>query len=478
METRNLIGGEWSTPDNTTLDVFNPSDLSEKVGVINEGTEEDVLKAEKAAKEAQKSWSKMPGPQKAEVLYNMAKALENNLQTVAELGSKEMGKQIGEMKGEVTRGIHLLRYYAGEGIRSNGDVIPASDVDVLQYSQKIPLGVVGLITPWNFPVAIPIWKLAPALISGNAVIWKPAGDASLTATKMVELFKDAGLPAGVLNLVVGRGSVVGRTLLEKADINGVSFTGSGDTGSYVAETCASRNIKFQTEMGGKNVAVIMKDANLDQTIPIILSGAFKSAGQKCTATSRVIVQEGIYDEVIDRLKKGVEEITLDNSLDENAYLGPVASKEQYDKVNSYIKLARDEANIVAEKQIESKTEGFYVSPIVIADAPSDHALVKEEIFGPVASVLKVKDYEEAINLANDTVYGLSASIFTENLKHAHKFLEDSEAGMVRVNQETAGVEYQSPFGGLKASSSNSREQGQAALDFYTSTKTCAIKFFQ
>jgi len=295
---------------------------------------------------------------------------------------------------------------------------------------------------------------------------------------MVELFEEAGLPAGVLNLVVGKGSVVGKTLLEEADVNGVSFTGSGNTGSYVAKTCAARNIKYQTEMGGKNVAVVMDDANLDKTIPIILSGAFKSAGQKCTATSRVIVQEGIYDEVVERLQKGVEDITLDNALDENAYLGPVASKDQFDKVNSYIKLARDEANIVAEKNVESDKHGYYVSPIVITDAPSDHALVKEEIFGPVASLLKVKNYEEAIELANDTVFGLSAAIFTENLTHAHSFLADSEAGMVRVNQETAGVEYQSPFGGLKDSSSNSREQGQAALDFYTNTKTCAIKFFQ
>lgn len=476
METRNLIGGEWSTPNNATVEVFNPSNLKEKVGVINQSSEEDVFKAEKAAKNAQKEWAKKPGPQKSEVLYNMAKALENNLQEVAELGSKEMGKHIGEMKGEVTRGIHLLRYYAGEGVRSNGSVIPASDVDVLQYSQKVPLGVVGLITPWNFPVAIPIWKLAPALICGNAVIWKPAENASLTAAKMVELFEQAGMPAGILNLVVGKGSVVGKTLLEKADINGVSFTGSGPTGSYVAETCAARNIKFQTEMGGKNVAVIMEDANLDQTIPIILSGAFKSAGQKCTATSRVIAHEDIYDEVIERLKKGVEDINVTDALDENAYTGPVASKEQYDKVNSYIDLARKEANIVAEKEVTAEKHGYYISPTVVVDAPSDHALVKEEIFGPVASVLKVKDYEEAMKLANDTIYGLSAAIFTVNLKYAHKFLEESQAGMVRVNQETAGVEYQSPFGGLKDSSSHSREQGQAALNFYTNTKTCAIKF--
>src|SRR5699024_2298862 len=242
---------------------------------------------------------------------------------------------------------------------------------------------------------------------------------------MVELFEQAGMPAGILNLVVGKGSVVGKTLLEKADINGVSFTGSGPTGSYVAETCAARNIKFQTEMGGKNVAVIMEDANLDQTNHIILSGAFKSARQKCTATSRVIAHEDIYDEVIERLKKGVEDINVTDALDENAYTGPVASKEQYDKVNSYIDLARKEANIVAEKEVTAEKHGYYISPTVVVDAPSDHALVKEEIFGPVASVLKVKDYEEAMKLANDTIYGLSAAIFTVNLEYAHKFFEES-----------------------------------------------------
>ncbi|MFC3420021.1 aldehyde dehydrogenase family protein [Salinicoccus hispanicus] len=477
METRNWIGGSWSTPADSQVEVYNPSDLQEKIGTVNQGGREDVLKAVEEAKSAQKKWAQKTGAQRAEVLYNMATALEENLVQLAELGSREMGKPIGEMKGEVTRGIHLLRYYAGEGVRPEGTVIPSSDVDVLQYSKKVPLGLVGLITPWNFPVAIPVWKMAPALICGNAVIWKPAENAALTATRMIELFEAAGVDSGVLNLVVGKGSIVGKAMLEEADIDGLSFTGSEATGLYVAETCAKRNIKFQTEMGGKNVAVIMKDANLDKTIPIVLSGAFKSAGQKCTATSRIIVESEIYEDVIDRLKKGVEEIQLSHALDNEAYLGPVASKEQYEKVNSYIDLARKEATIVAEKEIDFDQEGYYISPIVITDAPSDHALVKEEIFGPVATVSKAENFEEAINLANDTIYGLSAAIFTENLGHAHKFLDRIEAGMARVNQETAGVEYQSPFGGMKQSSSHSREQGQAALDFYTNTQTCAIKFF-
>ncbi|MCG1009736.1 aldehyde dehydrogenase family protein [Salinicoccus sp. ID82-1] len=477
METKNWIDGSWSTPSNSQVEVYNPSDLNEKVGTVNQGTAEDVFQAERAAKAAQGEWARKTGVKRAEVLYSMASALEENLVELAELGSREMGKPIGEMKGEVTRGIHLLRYYAGEGVRSDGQLIPSSDVDVLQYSKKVPVGLIGLITPWNFPVAIPVWKLAPALICGNAVIWKPAENASLTATRMVELFEEAGLDKGVLNLVIGKGSVVGKAMLEEADLDGVSFTGSENTGLYVAETCAKRNIKFQTEMGGKNAAVIMKDANLDKTIPIVLSGAFKSAGQKCTATSRIIVESDIYDEVIERLQKGVEEITLSNALDADAYLGPVASKEQYDKVSSYIELARNEAKIIAEKEVSIDKDGYYISPIVITDAPSDHALVKEEIFGPVATVQKAKDFDEAIEMANDTIYGLSAAIFTENLANAHKFLDQTEAGMVRVNQETAGVEYQSPFGGMKQSSSHTREQGQAALEFYTHTKTCAIKFF-
>ncbi|MCP8616338.1 aldehyde dehydrogenase family protein [Salirhabdus salicampi] len=475
--SKNWIGGEWSIPMNGKTIINNPSNLQEQVGTVNLSDESDVLQAEDAARKAQKKWAKLTGAARANYLNRMADGLKENLEELATLASSEMGKPIGEMKGEVNRGIHLLRYYAGEGVRSNGNVIPASDVNVMQYTKRVPIGVVGIITPWNFPVAIPIWKLAPALICGNALIWKPAEIASLTATKMVEIFEKSGLPAGVLNLVVGKGSDVGKTLLEKVNLNAVSFTGSSVTGSLVAQTCAKRNIKYQTEMGGKNAAVVMNDADLEKSIPMVLSGAFRSAGQKCTATSRIIVESGIYDEFIEKIQKGVAELNVGPALEENTYLGPVASKIQFDKVKSYVDIAHKDTTIVAEPKLSINSEGYYVSPIVVTGADSDHQLVQEEIFGPMATILKANDFDDAIRLCNKTVYGLSASLFTNNLSSAHRFLDETEAGMVRVNQETAGVEYQAPFGGMKLSSSHTREQGQAALDFYTETKTCAIKYF-
>ncbi len=476
METRNWIGGEWQTPKNGQTIINNPSNLKKQVGTINLSGESEVLQAEEAAKRVQKEWAALTGAARGEYLYKMADALKENLEELAVLASSEMGKPIGEMKGEVNRGIQLLRYYAGEGVRSDGNIIPSSDVNVIQYTKRVPLGVIGIITPWNFPVAIPVWKFAPALICGNAVIWKPAEIASLTVTKMAEIFESVGLPAGVFNLVIGKGRVIGQTLLEKVKLNAVSFTGSTATGNQVAAACASRNIKYQTEMGGKNAAIVMNDADLEKTIPMILSGAFRSAGQKCTATSRIIVENGIYDAFVDKIQEGVADLTVASALNQNAYLGPVASKGQFDKVKSFVDIAHKETTIVAEKKLQIDSEGYYIAPLVVTGADSEHQLVQEEVFGPVAAILQADDFDDAIRLCNKTVYGLSASLFTQNLSSAHRFLDETEAGMVRVNQETAGVEYQAPFGGMKLSSSYTREQGQAALDFYTEVKTCAIKY--
>lgn len=476
MDSRNWIGGEWYTPRNGQTVVKNPSNLEEEVGIINLSDESDVLQAEQAAKQAFKLWSGLTGAGRGEYLYKMADSLKENLTELAVLASSEMGKPIGEMKGEVNRGIQLLRYYAGEGVRSDGNIIPSSDVNVIQYTKRVPLGTVGVITPWNFPVAIPIWKIAPALICGNTVIWKPAEIASLTGTKMVEIFESAGLPAGVLNLVIGKGRVIGQTLLEKVDLNGISFTGSSETGSQIAATCASRNIKYQTEMGGKNAAIILNDADLEKTIPMVVSGAFRSAGQKCTATSRIIVENNIYDAFIEKIQKAVNDLTVAPALDENAYLGPVASKGQFDKVQSYADLANKETEIVAQSKFQIEQKGYYIAPTIITGTDSEHRLIQEEIFGPMAAILRAEDFSDAIHLCNKTIYGLSASLFTQNLSAAHRFLDEAQAGMVRVNQETAGVEYQAPFGGMKLSSSHTREQGQTALDFYTEVKTCAIKY--
>ncbi|MDX8361883.1 aldehyde dehydrogenase family protein [Cytobacillus sp. IB215316] len=476
METKNWIGGEVVSVVEDRKVVYNPSNLTEEVGVVHCSNENHVLQAETAAKQGFKVWSSLPSAVRGSYLSQMADALQKNIEELATLSSREMGKPIAEMKGEVLRAVNLLKYYAAEGVRSNGNVIPASDSDVLQYTKRVPLGVVGIITPWNFPVAIPIWKIAPALICGNTVIWKPAEIASLTATKMMEIFSTVQLPEGVLNLVIGKGSIVGKTLLEQVDIDAVSFTGSSNTGIQVASICAKRNIKYQTEMGGKNAAVVLNDANIEKTVPIILSGAYRSAGQKCTATSRIIVESNVYENFVGQMERAVSELVTGNALNASSYLGPVASKEQFDSVSAYINQARTEAEIIGEGMSSIESEGFYISPMLATGVDPKHTLVQEEVFGPLAVVLKAQDFEDAMHLCNETVYGLSASVFTNNLSKAHRFLDESDAGMVRVNQETAGVEYQAPFGGMKQSSSHSREQGQAALDFYTSIKTCAIKY--
>ncbi|RNB80298.1 aldehyde dehydrogenase family protein [Brevibacillus nitrificans] len=477
MQSKNWIGGEWIVPAGNEVTVVNPSRTAEEVGVVRFSDRSHVFAAEQAAREAQKKWSQMTGAARAEILFQMAIVLEAHAEELARLASQEMGKQIGEMRGEVARGVSLLRYYAGEGMRANGSVIPSADTNVLQYTKRVPLGVVAVITPWNFPVAIPIWKIAPALICGNTVIWKPAENGSLTATRLAQLFAETKLPAGVLNLVIGRGREVGSALTEEAAVDAVSFTGSSATGRQIAIACAGRNIKYQTEMGGKNAAVVLADADLEKAVPILLSGAFKSAGQKCTATSRIIVEKGIYQQLAERLQSAISSCVVGEALDPAAYLGPVASCEQYEKVSRYVEMASEQAALIAQSPALAMAEqGFYIRPMIVEGVKATHALVQEEVFGPLAVLLPAEDFAEAVDLCNQTVYGLSASLFTRDLTSAHRFLDVAQAGMVRVNQETAGVEYQAPFGGMKQSSSHTREQGQAALDFYTEIKTCAIKY--
>lgn len=476
MESKNWIGGEWITPTDGGVVVKNPSNIQDEIGVLHYSDSTHVFAAEEAARKALLQWSRMTSGARGEYLYKLASALEAHLDELAILASSEMGKPIGEMRGEVLRGVNLLRYYAAEGVRSDGSVIPSSDTNVVQYAKRVPLGVVGIITPWNFPVAIPIWKIAPALICGNTVIWKPAEIASLTAVRMVEIFASTQLPAGVLNLVVGKGRQLGSALLEEINLNAISFTGSTATGQHIAVSCAKRNVKYQTEMGGKNAAIVLRDADLEKTIPMILSGAFRSAGQKCTATSRIIVERDIYQSFVERLQQAVSLLKVAPALDPTAYLGPVASEDQYKTVNAYVSMAYEQAKIIAKSAaMENMDDGYFINPLVVSGVGAKHALVQEEVFGPVAVLLEAHDFDEAIELCNQTVYGLSASVFTNDLSKAHRFLDEAQAGMVRVNQETAGVEYQAPFGGMKLSSSHTREQGQTALDFYSEIKTCSIK---
>lgn len=475
----NYINGNWQAGSaDEIVASINPANR-EAVGYVQSSTREDLNEAVQAAKQAQKAWKKLSGAERGNLLFKAAEILEKKLDEVAETMTREMGKTFPEAKGETARGVAILRYYAGEGMRKMGDVIPASDSEALQFSKRVPLGVVGAITPWNFPVAIPIWKIAPALVYGNTVILKPATEAAVTAAKVVECFEQAGFPKGVINLITGRGSVIGQGLAEHPDVAAVTFTGSNSVGKQIGQTAAARGAKYQLEMGGKNPIIIANDANLDQAVAAVLSGGLKSTGQKCTCSSRVIVQSEVYNQFKDKLVAEVKKIKVGNGLNSDTWMGPCASEEQYNTVKYYIQKGIEEG---AELLIggdspdsEELKEGFYVNPTVFDNVTSDMKIAQEEIFGPVLALMKVETIEEAIEVANDSEFGLSASIFTKDISKILTFIDDIEAGLVRINYETAGVELQAPFGGMKASSSHSREQGEAAKEFFTTTKTVFIK---
>jgi len=387
-----------------------------------------------------------------------------------------VGKPIGESRGEVARGVALLRYYAAEAERAQGESLPHPDGRSILFTRRIPLGVVGLITPWNFPVAIPLWKGAPALAFGNTVVWKPAKLSSLIAHRLVEILGPA-LPGGVLNLVLGEGARVGEALAGHHDVAGVSFTGSDGVGRGMGRALAGRGVKFQAEMGGKNPAIILADANLQRAVETTVSGAFRFAGQKCTATSRVIVERPVLDAVTEMLAARVRSIVPLPPEREDCYLGPVVSGPQAESIRAAIRRGRaDGARLVTggEAVPAGCEEGYFIAPTVLDRVDPDAALAQEEIFGPVVALLAADDPAEAIRLANHTRYGLSASLFTGSLDRALGYIDGIEAGMVRVNAETAGVDYLAPFGGLKGSSSHSREQGRAAVEFYTEIQTVTI----
>lgn len=476
---QNYIDGNWKNSDNDELlSSVNPTN-KEVIGYFQNSTEEDVNQAVKAAKAAKNEWRKMSGAAKGNILYKAAEILESRKDEIAKTLTKEMGKPIAEAQGETARGVAILRYYAGEGLRKTGDVIPASDSSALMYTDRVPLGVVGIIAPWNFPVAIPLWKIAPAIIYGNTVVFKPAQDAAVTAAKVIECLEEAGLPKGVINYVTGSGSVVGERIITHPDIKGISFTGSNKTGQRIAEGAVSRGAKYQLEMGGKNPLIVAKDADLEEAVKATISGGYGSTGQKCTATSRVIVHEKIYDEFKQKLVEEVQSMTIGDGLDTKTDLPPSVNEQQLNTVLYYIDKAKEEGAtlLIGGKQPkESELQsGYYVEPTIFENVESNMTLGQEEVFGPVLALMKVSSVEEGINIANDIDFGLSASIFTKNTENMFKFIEDIDVGLVRVNFETAGVELHAPFGGMKDSSSDSREQGQAAKEFFTSIRTVFIK---
>lgn len=479
-EKTNYIGGSWEASlQGQTAVNRNPARQDDVVGEAQLSEPEDIERAVRSAGEALVSWRRLSGAQRGDYLYRAAAVMEQRSEELATCMTREMGKTLPESKGEVARGVALLRYYAGEGMRKVGDVIPSTDAGALMYTTRVPLGVVGVITPWNFPVAIPVWKLAPALIYGNTAVWTPAFETSITATKVAACFHEAGMPAGVLNLVTGRGPVVGAALCEHPQVHGVTFTGSNAVGKQIGMTCLARGAKYQLEMGGKNPLIVLEDADLELAVEAAISGGLRSTGQKCTATSRVFVHDAVYEAFRDKLVERVNGLRVGDGMAEAVWMGPCANERQLEKVLGHIDRATREGArlLVGGQRLKGAQydQGWFVAPTVFEAVTLDMAIAREEIFGPVLGLIRVGSLQEALQLANDTEYGLSASIYTANIGSMLTFVQDMEAGLVRVNAETAGVELQAPFGGMKQSSSHSREQGQAAIEFFTSIKTVFVK---
>lgn len=469
-----LIGGEWISDGQRSADV-NPSDTKEIVGNAVRGTRAQADAAVAAAKAAFPTWSRTTPQFRYDILK---KASDEILARKDELGlllTREEGKTLPEGVGEVARAGQIFAFFAGECLRIAGEKLASVRPGVEVEITREPVGVVGLITPWNFPIAIPAWKIAPALAYGNTVVIKPADLVPGSAWALVDILNRAGLPKGVLNLVIGRGSEVGAALLENADVSAISFTGSVETGRRIALACVSSRPmkKFQLEMGGKNPLVILDDADLSVAIESAVNSAFFSTGQRCTAASRLIVTKGIHDKFTAALTERLKGLVVDNAAKAGTHIGPVVDQSQLDQNLKYLKIGKDEgANLAyGGDLLKRDTPGFYMQPAFFTGVTSQMRIAREEIFGPIATVIRVNDYDEALAVANDTEFGLSSGICTTSLKHASHFKRNAEAGMVMVNLPTAGVDYHVPFGGRKGSSYGPREQGKYAAEFYTTVKT-------
>lgn len=468
------IAGAPATGAGAQFASHNPSDQRDLIGEARIGTAEDVAAAAAAAKSAFDGWRRLPGPQRANLLHGWGEAIAARTDQLAELIAREVGKPIREARGEVGRAVVICRYYAGEAVRDIGEVIPAGAPDTTQFTLRDPLGPVGLITPWNFPLAIPLWKAAPALAFGNTVVLKPSELSPAVAQALAETTVAAGLPSGVFNVVHGDGTT-GAALVDNQHIRAVSFTGSTGAGAKVREAAARRNIKVQTEMGGKNVVIVTADADLDRAVRLTVAGAFSYAGQKCTATSRAVVDRSIAAEFGESLARATGQLKLGPVLDPDAAIGPMISPAALERIRSQLDAAGQAATYAASvPSDESWQHGNWVAPSIWRLDDPDNPLARDELFAPVLAVLEADDLEHAIAIANDTRYGLSASIFTRDIQRAFQYIREIEVGLVRVNGDTTGVDPHAPFGGVKASSSGSREQGRAARDFYTETRTVQI----
>lgn len=468
---KNLVNGEWvegvSASENR-----NPADVTDLIGVYTAGDAAQVNAAAEAAHQAQTDWAATSPQVRADILERVGLAIVARKDEIGHLLAREEGKTLVEATGEAMRAGQIFKFFAAEAIRVSGDALdsvrPGVDVTVTREA----VGVVGLITPWNFPIAIPAWKIAPALAYGNAVVFKPADLVPGCAHLLAEILHDAGVPAGIFNLVMGPGRVVGNAIVEHPLINAISFTGSVPVGRQMAIEAAKHLKKIQLEMGGKNPMVILDDADLEIAVPTCINSGFYSTGQRCTASSRLIVQEGIYDAFAEQMIVATESLVVGNPLDASVQMGPVASASQLAGNLEYVDIARqDGAYVIGGERMDTLPNGHFQRPALFMDATNQMRSSREEIFGPCVSVIKVADFDEAVAVANDTEFGLSAGICTGSLKYSREFKRLSQAGMVMTNLPTAGVDYHVPFGGRKGSSYGSREQGRYAAEFYTTVKT-------
>ncbi|MBI1357078.1 MAG: aldehyde dehydrogenase family protein [Acidobacteria bacterium] len=475
----NYINGEWVAAEKT-YENRNPADTSDVVGIFSKASAADVTAAANAAHEAFAGWAGLPGPARGNYLFKVADLLEKQLDSLAREMTREEGKTFPEAKGETMRSINIFRYFGGEGSRQAGVLAPSERPRVFMWAERKALGVVSLINPWNFPSAIPAWKLAPALISGNTVLLKPASAAPLSSWRIIEACHNAGIPKGVVNFLSGSGGEVGDAMVDNEHVKAVSFTGSCEVGYALHERASKRRIRIQLEMGGKNPTIVLADADMASAVANSLNAAMFSTGQKCTATSRIIVEESIYDEFAAKFIAETKKLKVGNGLAEGVHIGPAIDKGQLDVDANYCKIAEEEgATIACGGKVLSDgdyAKGYFFEPTVITNVTNDMRIAREEVFGPVAALIKAKDFDDAMAIANDTEFGLSASVQTQDVGRVFEFIKGIQAGLVTVNLPSAGVEYQLPFGGTKGSSFGPKEQGPAALEFYSDYKTVYLKY--
>lgn len=474
---KNLINGQWvDASDGAVFERRNPARIDQVLGTFPSVTRQDAQRAIQAAREAFRGWANTPPPARGAILYRASQLVEARVDELAAVLTREEGKTLAESRGEVARARDILRYYGGEGWRMGGDVLPGNLSDELLYTRREPLGAISIITPWNFPIAIPAWKIAPALIYGNTVVFKPASYAPQIGLMLVETLVDAGLPPGVINLLTGSGSIVGDEMISSPEIDGISFTGSRTVGTAIYGQAVQNMTRVQLEMGGKNPLVVLKDADLDLAVRLAVQGGYGLTGQACTATSRVIVEQEIAQTFAQALAQAARSLVVGNGLDTNTQMGPAVDQGQMETDLNYVQIGQDEgAQLLAGGGV-ARDGGFFVEPTVFDFVEPGMRIAQEEIFGPLIGIIRARDFEDALEKANGIGYGLAASIVTNDLQKAFAFANRVDAGVVKVNEPTTGLALQAPFGGFKHSSANTfKEQGQAAVEFYTRTKAIYVK---